>query len=222
GDANAQVAEELRSQGAAVTALTVDVGDGTAVQQAAAAVLAEHRRVDVLFNNAGVMNLSTVEGTSEEEWDAEMNVNLTSVFRCSRAFLPGLKESGSGAIVNNASVDGVLGNPGLILYSTAKAGMIGLTRVMASEFAAYGIRVNCVAPALIEFPEMTTTTPEMERAFDHLIRNTPMRRKGQPDEVARTVLFFATEDSSYVTGAMLPVDGGRIQLTPGTIPMGEM
>jgi NAD(P)-dependent dehydrogenase (short-subunit alcohol dehydrogenase family) len=155
---------------------------------------------------------TSIEAAELDVWHESIRVNLLGPLICAKAFLPLLRTGDAPAIVHLGSVDGSLGNPGVPAYSTAKGGLVPLTHVMAHEFAAYGIRVNCVARAAVAgYPEL----PESERTT-RVLEATPLRRAARASEVAAAVAFLASTDASYVTGTVLVVDGGRSGLTPGT------
>jgi NAD(P)-dependent dehydrogenase (short-subunit alcohol dehydrogenase family) len=167
-------------------------------------------RLDILVNNAGVIvREKTVVDTTPEEWDLTFAVNVRGTYLMSRAALPHLPRGGS--IVNNASYLGVVGGRGVAAYAAAKGAIINLTRAMALDHAPDGIRVNCVAPGSVETPMLHGEWEEMggEGAVRHLFEGKhPLGRISQPAEIARTILFLASDEASFVTGVCLPVDGG--------------
>jgi dihydroanticapsin dehydrogenase len=166
--------------------------------------------VDVLFNNAGIEVSKGILDTSEEDWERNVNVNLKSVFFCSKLAIQQMKGKGKGVIINNSSVAGLVGSFSPA-YSAAKGGIIALTKALAADFGQYNIRVNCICPGAIETPmldrviEFQGDPPEV-RAMRQ--KNYPMGRFGTADEIAKTALFLASDDSSFVTGATIVVDGG--------------
>lgn len=166
--------------------------------------------VDVLFNNAGVEVVKPLVETTEEEWDRSVDVNLKSVFLCCRHTIPVMQEKGGGSIVNTSSAAGLVGSfsPS---YSAAKGGVIALTRALAVDLGPTGIRVNCLCPGAIETPMLSRVIarqgePELVRA--RRIKNYPIGRFGTSEEVAQAALFLASDESSFITGAVIPVDGG--------------
>jgi NAD(P)-dependent dehydrogenase (short-subunit alcohol dehydrogenase family) len=173
-------------------------------------------RLDVLVNNAGIiLRERTVPQTTPQEWDMTFEINVKGTFLMCRAAIPALASSRSGtgtaAIVNNASYLGMVGSRGVAAYSAAKSAIVGLTRAMALDHAADGIRVNCVAPGSVETPMLRQEWEEMggEHSVRHLFeKKHPLGRIASPHEVARAILFLASPAASFITGACLPVDGG--------------
>lgn len=164
-------------------------------------------RVDVLVNNAGVTRDALLIRMKEENWDLVLETNLKAVFNCSQVGAKQMLQQKAGVIVNIASVVGITGNAGQANYSASKAGVIGVTKSLAKELGARGIRVNAVAPGFIE-TDMTRALSEETR--DAIKGRIPMCRLGLPEEVAKAVAFLASEDASYITGQVLVIDGGLI------------
>jgi NAD(P)-dependent dehydrogenase (short-subunit alcohol dehydrogenase family) len=169
-------------------------------------------RLDILFNNAGIiLRNRSVEATSEAEWDATMNTNVKSVYLMSRAALPHLRAAGGGAIVNTASYVGLVGFPGLAAYAASKGAVVNLTRAMALDHAKENLRVNCICPGSVE-TDMIHHAWKLYGDVDQAARvwaaKHPMNRIASPEEIARVVLFLASDDSSFITGAAIPIDGG--------------
>ncbi len=168
--------------------------------------------VDILFNNAGVTFRGDLEATGRDLWDNAILVNLTSVYLGCRAVIGGMLARGRGAIVNNASINGLRGNTGLIAYTAAKGGVVAMTRSLALDYAKRGVRVNCICPAAID-TRMTrdylgsiTDPAEVERA---IIAKHPIGRMASAEEVAAVAVFLASDDAAFMTGLAIPVDGGR-------------
>ena len=185
-----------------------DVSDKSALEVVVAECDKSLARVDILINLAGRASKQRFEETTEATWNQMIARNLTATFLCSQQFLPLMKKSMSGAIINHASIDGFLGNPSLAAYSAGKGGVLPLTHVMAHDLGKYGIRVNCISTGGIRDGEERPTDSSR-------VRVTPLHRTGTPLDVARVVLFLASELSSYVNGANIVVDGGRTAITQG-------
>ena len=181
------------------------------ISRAIEEISGRYGRIDVLFNNAGIELSCPLHLTSEQDWDRVLAVNLKGMFLVAKAILPGMMARKHGAIVNTSSISGVLGWSAYAAYSTSKGGVIQLTRQMAVDYAPYNIRVNCICPG-------TTLTPLIERLFEMeedpanakriIAARHPLGRFAQPEEIAQAVLFLASEEASFITGAVLPVDGG--------------
>ena len=197
----------VRSIGRGALALVGDVTRTKDVDGAVAGVESAWGRLDVLVNNAGITGRSfPIWELSDDDWQRVIDVDLTSVFLCSRAAVKVMLRQGSGRIVNIASIAGKEGNPTLVPYSTAKAGVIGLTKALAKEVATRGILVNAVAPAVIG----TELLEQMERStVDLLVSKIPMGRVGKPEEVAALVAWLASDECSFSTGAVYDLSGGR-------------
>jgi NAD(P)-dependent dehydrogenase (short-subunit alcohol dehydrogenase family) len=168
-------------------------------------------RVDILFNNAGIYVEKTAEDTTEEEWDRVMDINVKGTFLVSKYAIPHMKKKRSGVIVNNSSDAGLIGNRSCPAYCASKGAVTIMTKAMALDYAKYGIRVNSVNPGAIDTPMLVREAEASADPAEYLRRTdaeSPIGRVGRPEEVARAVLFLASEESSFVTGAALSVDGG--------------
>jgi NAD(P)-dependent dehydrogenase (short-subunit alcohol dehydrogenase family) len=168
--------------------------------------------IDLVLANAGITVREPLENTTDEIWQRVIDTNLASAFRLARAAVPPLRAAHGGAIVINASVNALRGNHDLVAYSAAKAGAVGMTRALAVELAADGIRVNAVCPGTIATPMTEEHLAELEdadRGLAGLIAKHPLGRLGTADEVARAALFLGSDEASFITGVALPVDGGR-------------
>ena len=202
-----KAAASLVAEGHTVSALHSDVGSATACARLVNDVLEGFDRIDILVNNAGYMGkLAPIWELTDADWQNVLDVDLSSVFYLSRAAIPGMRAHRGGCIVNIASIAGKEGTPNLIPYSVAKAGIIALTKALAKEVVGDGIRVNCVAPGVIQTPLLDQLTPE---SVDRMRGKAPMGRFGTADEVAAVVHFLASDSASYVTAQCYDVSGGR-------------
>jgi NAD(P)-dependent dehydrogenase (short-subunit alcohol dehydrogenase family) len=210
-DRDAAGLSAVREEIGGATTRVVDVSDSAAVDGAHDAVAAEHGRIDVAFNNAGVIEpVGWLHDTPEDSWDRVIAVNLKGVWLCMRAQLRHMFARRAGVIVNTSSAAGLVGAPGTSPYTTAKHGVIGLTRTAALEYAQHGIRVNAVAPGTVETPMMAEFSQQQDDPFaDAPVRHGhPNGRLARPDEIADAVLYLASERSTFATGSTLVVDGG--------------
>jgi len=199
------VAEEVRSLGTRALAVKADVRVREDAVRLIATAEGEFGRLDALVNNAGVLRDAMLLMLAEEDWDAVVDTSLKGAYHCCRAALEPMISARSGSIVNVASISGLRGVAGQTGYSAAKAGLIGMTRSLAKEVGKLGVRVNAVAPGLIE-TEMSDSMPSELR--DAVIRSTALGRAGTPEEVAAAVSFLISGDSSYITGKVIEIDGG--------------
>ncbi len=183
----------------------VDVSDYDKVTEAVNVIVKSEGKIDVLVNNAGVTKDNLLVRMPPEDWDFVMNINLKGAFNCIKAVIRTMMSQRNGRIINIGSIVGTIGNPGQANYSASKSGLIGLTKSLAKELASRNILVNLIAPGYVE-TNMTDALNEEQRA--KLLENIPLKRWAQPGEIADVVAFFAHEDSKYITGQVLHVDGG--------------
>lgn len=193
--------------------LQADVSQAADCERVMEITIRTFGRLDILFNNAGLIHVDrTVVQTSEAEWDATMDVNVKGTFLMSKYAIPSMIANGEGSIINSSSIFGLKAGGGVAAYCAAKAAVIMLTKAMAIDHASQGIRVNCVCPGSVDTPllkeEMDTLGGESLQRPKFAARH-PMNRIAQPGEIAQAVLFLAGSRSSFITGAVLPVDGGR-------------
>jgi NAD(P)-dependent dehydrogenase (short-subunit alcohol dehydrogenase family) len=214
-DVNRAAAEEtaalVRGAGGQVEGVGCDVTRAEEVEAALATARRVFGRLDVVVHCAGILRVAPLEETSEKEWEEVLAVNLTGAFLVTRAALRALREGGGGAIVHIASRTALRAKEGHGAYAAAKAGILQLTQMAAVEGAPHGIRVNCVCPGLIDTP-MTRGGYDVEAAIEAWNAVCPLRRPGTPEDVARAMLFLASDDAAFITGVALPVDGGRTVL----------
>ena len=186
-------------------AIQADVAEEQAVAAMLAAVEERLGRIDILVNNAGITRDGLMLRMNDADWDAVLDTNLKGAFHCMRGVYQGMMRRRYGRIINISSVVGLRGNAGQANYSASKAGLIGMSKSMAKELASRGVTVNVVAPGFIT-TDMTAALPQA--AQEALLATIPMKRLGAPEDVARAVAFFAGEESAYLTGQVLCVDGG--------------
>ncbi len=200
----AEVAHELGEQG---LALELDVSSRESLEAGLDRIISHWGRLDVLVNNAGIVRDAQLLKMSEADFDAVIDINLKAVFTCTQAVARRMVDQGSGVILNASSVVALYGNFGQSNYVAAKSGVIGMTRVWARELGPKGIRVNAVAPGFIE-TRMTAGIPE--KVVEKINERVPLRRMGEPEEVANAYLWLASDEASYVNGHVLSVDGGAV------------
>jgi 3-oxoacyl-[acyl-carrier protein] reductase len=201
----AATVDEFRLGDLNAEAALADVSDEAQVDALIAGILERHGRLDILVNNAGINRDSTIKRAASADWDLVTGINLRGPFLCTRAAIEPMREQGWGRIINVASVVGKTGVPGTSYYAAAKGGLIALTKAVASEVARRGITVNAVAPGWID----TQMTRGFEGAVrENILNRIPMGRFAQVEEVAATIAFLASPDASYITGAVLDVNGG--------------
>jgi NAD(P)-dependent dehydrogenase (short-subunit alcohol dehydrogenase family) len=208
-DAVKAEAEKLVAAGHKALAVRCDVSDDAEVAAMVDRTVDEFGRLDAAFNNAGVMARIAATGEStREDWDRVIGVNLRGVWSCMRQELRQMERQGSGAIVNNASVGALTGNPGIASYIASKHGVVGLTRTAALEYVKRGIRVNAVNPGLIDTQVARDVVDGDEQAYADIAKHVPIERAGRPEEIASVVLWLCSPGASYVVGHALTVDGG--------------
>ncbi len=169
--------------------------------------LEKYGSIDVLINNAGIIQDALVSKMTEEQWDRVINVNLKGAFNCIQAVVETMVNQGKGVIINTASIVGIFGNVGQTNYAATKAGLIGMTKTLGKELGKKGIRVNAVAPGFIITP-MTSNLPE--KILEMMREKTPLRRLGEPKDVAYAYLYLASDEAKFINGAVLCVDGGLV------------
>ncbi|HLJ57956.1 MAG TPA: glucose 1-dehydrogenase [Chthonomonadaceae bacterium] len=214
-DLNAETAREtvelIHGAGGAAVAVQADVSQAEAVQRMFEATVAAYGKLNVVFNNAGIVKQGRVEDSSVEDWNAQIGTTLTSVFLGCKYAMPLLRAQGGGVIINMASIAGVIGIVNRAVYSAAKGGVIGLTRAIALDHASEGIRCVYLAPATIETPslrERIDSSPDPFAARKAFEDRQPLGRIGRPEDVAYAAVYLASDEASFLTGSGLHVDGG--------------
>ncbi len=202
-----EAAEIVTVYGVKCKGYIVDVSSFEQVSQAVAEVVKDFGTVDALVNNAGITRDNFLTKMEIDDWNRVIAINLTGTFNCAKAVAPIMMEKGKGCIVNVSSVVGVYGNIGQSNYAASKAGVIGLTKTWAKEFGKKGIRVNAVAPGFIKTP-MTEKVPD--KVIEFMVSKTPLARMGEAYEVANAIVFLVSEESSFITGHTLHIDGGLV------------
>jgi 3-oxoacyl-[acyl-carrier protein] reductase len=197
--------DEIKAGGKQSLFVKANVSNSAEVNQMVDTIITAFGKIDILVNNAGITRDQLTMRLTDEDWDSVLNINLKSVFYCSRSVLKYMLKQKWGRIINISSISGIIGNPGQVNYCAAKAGIIGITRTVAKEMASRQITVNAVAPGYIE-TEMTQKLPD--KVKDECIRRIPLGCFGTPGDVAEAVAFFASNEARYITGQVLCVDGG--------------
>ncbi len=202
-----ETVEEIKKAGGEGIFVKLDACNRELAKQMVKETLEKYGKIDVLIANAGIVQDALLTKMTEEQWDRVINVNLKGTFNCIQAVVDVMIQQGKGVIINTSSVVGLYGNVGQVNYSAAKAGLIGMTKTLAKELGKKGIRVNAVAPGFIVTP-MTANVPE--KVLELMKEKTPLRKLGEPRDVANAYLFLASDDAKYVNGAVLSVDGGLV------------
>ena len=201
------VAEEIKTLGRKAIAVRANVSDPADAEAIVQKVLDEFGKVDILVNNAGITRDALIPRMSEQDWDLVIDTNLKGTFNCTKAVTRPMLKQRSGKIVNMASVMGIIGNIGQANYSASKGGVIALTKTTARELGSRGINVNAIAPGFIQ----TAMTDELsEEIRQKIAGQIPLNRLGTPEDVAKLVVFLCTDDSGYITGQVINVDGGMV------------
>ncbi len=201
------VAEEIQRMGVSGMAVKADVSKAEEVENLVSEVLNKFGGIDILVNNAGITRDSLIIRMTEQQFDEVININLKGAFICTKVISRVMIKQKWGKIINVSSAVGIIGNAGQSNYSAAKAGLIGFTKSTAKELAKRGINVNAVAPGFIE-TDMTSGLPD--KVKEEYLKGIPLQRMGKPEDVAKTVLFLASEYSDYITGQVISIDGGMV------------
>ena len=207
------VAQEIEGEGGQALAVRCDVSQAADCQRAVQETVAAFGRLDILYNNAGIIRRASVLEITEEEWDRAMAVNVKSVFLLSRYAIPIMAQGGGGAIVNTGSGWGLVGGRNAVSYCASKGAVVNMTRAMALDHAEQNIRVNCVCPGDTDTGMLRGEAQQLGAATEAFLAEAadrPLRRIGRPEDIAQAVLYLASEASSFVTGTTLVVDGGGL------------
>lgn len=203
----AEVVKEIEALGPKAVAIQANVADSTAVESLMKQALEAFGTIDILVNNAGITRDNLLMRMKEQEWDDVIDTNLKGVFLCTKAVTRQMMKQRAGRIINISSIVGVVGNPGQANYVAAKAGVIGLTKTTAQELASRNILVNAIAPGFIT-TEMTDALPEEIK--ETMLKQIPLAKLGQPEDIAKAVVFLASDSANYITGQTLHIDGGLV------------
>ncbi|HXM68929.1 MAG TPA: SDR family NAD(P)-dependent oxidoreductase [Candidatus Acidoferrum sp.] len=212
-DRGCAVAKKIAQEGSKAIFVRTDVRRAEECRHALQVAQQAFGGLDILFNNAGVFFPHTVLDCTEEEWDLQMDINLKGTFLMSKAALPGMIKQGGGVIINNSSGWGIAGGDSAVAYCASKGGVVLLTKAMAIDHGRQGIRVNCICPGDVDTPMLPEDAKMRGLKWEEYLAgcaNRPMGRIGTTDEIAKAALFLASDDSSFMTGAALVVDGGGL------------
>ncbi|RZH69630.1 SDR family NAD(P)-dependent oxidoreductase [Natrinema altunense] len=208
-DSGEETVTQIEAGGGTATFIKTDVGNPSSIKAAVDIALEQYGRLDYAVNNAATGNEpAPITEITESDWDRIIDVNQKGVWAGMKHQLPAIQASGGGAVVNVASMAGIRGSPGRTPYSASKHGVVGLTKTTALEFAEKDVRVNAVCPTIVETPALRAMS-EAER--QEIVANVPMGRPAQPDEVASAILWLCSDEASFITGQLLPIDGGESQ-----------
>jgi NAD(P)-dependent dehydrogenase (short-subunit alcohol dehydrogenase family) len=207
------VAQAIRNEGGQAVFVRCDVTQAEDCQRAVQRAVDEWSGIDVLFNNAGIIRRATVIGTTEEEWDRVMAVNVKSIFLLSKYAIPVMAQAGGGAIVNTSSGWGLVGGRNAVSYCASKGAVVNMTRAMALDHGAQNIRVNCICPGDTDTPMLRNEARQLgesDEVFLAEAADRPLQRVGRPEDIAQAVLYLVSDGASFVTGTALVVDGGGL------------
>ncbi len=203
----AETVDTIKNAGGEAIFAKLDVSNREQAKQVVKDAIAKYGRIDVLINNAGITQDALVVKMTEDQWDKVININLKGPFNCIQAVVEQMITQGSGVILNISSIVALYGNVGQTNYAATKAGLVGMTKTLAKELGKKGIRVNAIAPGFIYTP-MTAAMPE--KILDMMKEKTPLKRLGTPGDIASALLFLASDEASFINGAVISVDGGLL------------
>ena len=198
---------QISEDGNSASFISCDISNGSSIENALKDVITEHKQIDVLINNAGITRDSLLLRMKEHHWNEVLNTNLKGAFYTTKSVLRHMMRKKYGRIINITSIVGLQGNSGQSNYSASKAGLIGFTQSVAKEVASRGITVNCIAPGWIETEMTSNLDLEIKQ---QIIKDIPIGKTGEPEDIAFTALFLASKESKYITGQTITVDGGRV------------
>ena len=201
------LANTISKNGHSASYFPCDISDGNLIQNTIKSVINDYGKIDILINNAGINRDSLVLRMKNHQWDEVLNTNLNGAFYATKSVLRSMMKNKYGRIINITSIVGLQGNSGQSNYSASKAGLIGFSQSVAKEVASRGITINCIAPGWIE-TEMTNDLPQNLKS--EIIKNIPIGKTGTTEDIAYTALFLASNESKYITGQTITVDGGRV------------
>jgi NAD(P)-dependent dehydrogenase (short-subunit alcohol dehydrogenase family) len=213
GDGAQKVAQQILAEGCRAIALSVDVSQAADCQRAVLETVHVFGGLDILVNNVGIIRRATVLDTTEEEWDRVMEVNVKSIFLLSKYAVPRMAQAGGGAIINTASGWGLVGGRNAVSYCASKGAVVNMTRAMALDHGEQNIRVNCICPGDTDTPMLRSEALQLGQTHEGFLADAadrPLRRIGQPEDIAQAALYLVSEASSFVTGSILVVDGGGL------------
>ena len=207
-----KTASDIIQNGGRAIFLECDVSKKNDIEKLVKEIIKEFGRLHILYNNAAIFSKKMdgpITDIDEDSWDRILDINLKSTYLCCKYFIPEIIRSGGGSVINTSSSAGVIGVPGCDAYTATKGAIIAITRSMAAEYGSFNVRVNCIVPTHIDTPmfeESTKNAPGFDE--DRFLKTFPLGRYGKPEDIARAALFLASEDSSFITGSLLTVDGG--------------
>ena len=202
-----EITNQIKDSGGSADYISCDISDGNHFANSIKTVIKNHKKLDILINNAGITRDALLMRMNEEQWDQVINTNLKAAFIGMKAAIRPMMKNKFGRIINITSIVGITGNPGQANYSASKAGLIGMTQSIAKEVGTRGITVNCIAPGWID-TEMTIDLPENGK--EELLNRIPIGKIGKPEDIAYAALFLASNEANYITGQTITVDGGRV------------
>jgi 3-oxoacyl-[acyl-carrier protein] reductase len=200
-----KVADEIKRMGRRALYIQADVSDYQQVEIMVEKIIKEFGNIDILVNNAGITRDKLLENMDADAWNSVLSVNLTGIFNCTKAVIKHMKSQGHGKIINISSVVGITGNIGQANYSASKGGVISFTKTIAKEYARYNININAIAPGFIK-TSLLQSIPE--KVMEKILKKIMLGRLGNPEEVAKLVYFLSSDDSTYITGEIININGG--------------